>query len=111
MLNLSLGAQADKHGPQIAKTLHRHDQSNNGKRHSRNHQPRRPEIHPSVHDESPLCTESSGIRGFASFFPSSDPISNPTADNPKAANPAKLSLLCRKKNGTIAPAAPISIAQ
>lgn len=41
----------------------------------------------------------------------SEPPTNPTAANPKATNPVVFSDQCRKKKGTIAPTAPISIAR
>src|SRR5580698_10396706 len=90
---------------------YRHNQRNASKSDPGNHKPCRPEIHPPIHSASPVCTANSATGVLALFLPRNDPIRSPAADSPNAANPAKLSLLCKKKKGIIAPPAPINIAQ
>src|SRR5262245_6257603 len=104
--------QPAEHRTQVAVALHRHDRGDHGERNSRDHQPDGPEGLPGVHGLSPsIRAQVAPSRDAGARFPTREPATSPRAARPNAQKPVTFSLQCRKKNGMMAPAAPISIAR
>src|SRR5579883_2255431 len=79
-------AQTNKHGSQVLKSFYGDDECDDGERRAGDHEPHGPETNPRIHRSSPSATAT--LAGF----PRSEPNNKPTADKPKAAKPAKLSV-------------------
>src|SRR5580765_2491169 len=104
--------QRTKHLEQVAESTNGNDDCYVGEGRAGYEQTDCPKPQPSVH-----CVGSPAA-GFillersllADDVPRSEPPTRPTAANPKATKPVTFSDQCKKKNGTMAPAAPISMA-
>ena len=97
-----VAAEAREPLPQVATSLQRHDDRDCGERPAGDHQHQRPEQQPEVHR---------ALRSAGDVRLSSDPTTRPHSASPNAAKPVMFSFQCRKKNGTIAPAAPMNMAK
>src|SRR5215467_4402837 len=107
-----LHLQCTKHFEKVAESTKRHDYRYVGERRASYEQTDRPKPFPNVHWEvSPAAGLSLPERLLlADDFPRSEPPTRPAAASPKAIKPVTFSDQCRKKKGTMAPAAPINMA-
>ena len=109
LLILRPALKRTEHCFQVAKSEQYDNGSDYRERCSGDHEPDRPKNFPGSHCFSVAAFAKCGVAVGSDF--TNDPMNNPAAARPKAMKPVMFSFQCRKKKGTIAPSAPISIAR